>query len=312
MTQAAAGVAPSLTADDLLAATPGLADAADIEAHSPITVPGAHLTLADVIALSLQIERSFASGAAGAVVVQGTDTLEETAFALDLLVGGEQPVVVTGAMRHPAMAGADGPANLLAAAFVAASDEARGLGSVVVLNDEIHAARFVAKSHTTLPSAFMSPGAGPLGWCVEGRVRIRTRLRRAATLRVADQGAGPRVPIVATWMGDDGALLQSVLDSGCDGMVIAAFGAAHVPPAVSRAAGAAARHVPVVVASRVGAGQLLQRTYDFPGSESDLRRNGVISAGWLAPVKARVMLDLLLRGDDPTRVEAAFAEWAEQ
>jgi L-asparaginase len=126
------------------------------------------LTPGNLVDVARTIEEGFASGFDGAVVIQGTDTIEESAFILDLLIGGEKPVVVTGAMRGADAPGADGPANLLAAARVATAPEARGLGTLAVLNYDIHAARFVQKSHTTLPSAFSSPLVGPLGAVVEG------------------------------------------------------------------------------------------------------------------------------------------------
>ncbi len=125
---------------------PALADTADIRASTFRQVPSPELTLADVIALAAEIEQQLAGGAAGIVVTQGTDTLEETAFALDLLVGGDAPVVVTGAMRNPVLPGADGPANLLGAVRTAVSPHARGLGCLVAFADEIHAARFVRKA----------------------------------------------------------------------------------------------------------------------------------------------------------------------
>ena len=155
------GIAPSLGAAELVASVPALADVAEIEAHSPYRLPSPSLEPGALVEVAKRIEDGFAAGFDGAVVIQGTDTIEESAFLLDLLVADDRPVVVTGAMRGAEAPGADGPANLLAAARVAVSPEARGLGTLVVLNDDIHAARFVQKSHTALPSAFASPPLRP-------------------------------------------------------------------------------------------------------------------------------------------------------
>lgn len=167
---------PSLRAEDLVAAVPGLAEVASVRTESFRQVPGAHLTLEDVVALAEKIRRELAGGELGGIVItQGTDTLEEVAFALDLLVPEQPPVVVTGAMRAAHLAGADGPANLLDAVSVALSPRLRGLGTVVVLGGEIHAARPVVKGHTQSPAAFVSPLAGPLGWIAKGRPRLALR-----------------------------------------------------------------------------------------------------------------------------------------
>ena len=153
-----AGVVPTLTGEDLVRAVPALAQIAALDVFSFSTKPGASLTLEDLIGIAELIDSRPVEAVAGAVVVQGTDTIEETSFALDLLVHSRQPVVVTGAMRSANAPGADGPANLLAAVTVASDPAAQNLGAVVVLNDEVHAARYVQKTHTAMPSAFSSPG----------------------------------------------------------------------------------------------------------------------------------------------------------
>ena len=154
----ASGVAsPKLTAANLIKAAPQLADIAELRAISFRRVASPELTIVDMIALAAELRRALADGTSGAVVTQGTDTLEETSFVLDLLWERDEPVVFTGAMRHPDLAGADGPANLLAAVAVAASPLACGLGSLVVLNDEIHLPALVRKTHTASPELSARP-----------------------------------------------------------------------------------------------------------------------------------------------------------
>jgi L-asparaginase len=302
----AGGVAPRLGAGELVAAVPQLRGIAEVETVAFRQVPSGDLTLSDVVALAAEIGRRFASGAAGAVITQGTDTIEETAFALDLLtVGG--PVVVTGAMRNPTLAGPDGSANLVAAVQVAVSPGAAGLGTLVVLNDEIHAARFAGKTHTSSPAAFRSLTAGPVGWVVEGRPRLVMRLPRLAGLRAAVSGDIPPVALLTSALGDDSRLVDAVPDLGYAGLVIAAFGGGHVPGHVAAALDRVASRIPVVLASRAPGGEILQRTYGFPGSERDLLARGLIPAGFLSALKARVFLSLLLAAGASTEsARAAF------
>jgi L-asparaginase len=226
------------------------------------------------------------------VVTQGTDTLEETAFLLDLLLEVDQPVVMTGAMRNPTLPGADGPANLLAAVQVATAANARGLGVLVVLNDQIHAARFVSKRHSTLPSAFDS-AVGPLGWVSEGVPRIPLSLPRWVTLP-PKPGTTARVGLVTACFDDDGRLVTAAAD-GADGLVIEALGGGHVPATLIEPLTDAAARMPVVMTSRTGQGDTLRGTYGFPGSETDLLGRGLIPGGWLDGPKARVLLMALLR-----------------
>jgi L-asparaginase len=285
-------VTPAIGAAELIAAVPALAEVAEVEAESFRQIPGAQLTFEDLGELAARIGRSAEEGFDGVVVTQGTDTLEETAFTVDLLAPAQQ-VVFTGAMRNPTVAGPDGPANLLAAASLAGSPLARGLGVTVLLGDEIHAARYVRKGHTQSPAAFASL-AGPLGWISEGAPRIAVRPPAVPALDLAASGTG-RVALLTAALDDDAGLLAAAADTA-DGVVIEALGGGHLPPAWPEPLGTVAAAKPVVLASRTGTGEGLTKTYGFDGSETDLLARGAISAGWLDGPKARVLLTLLLRG----------------
>jgi L-asparaginase len=215
----AGGVAPTLSAQQLLDAVPGLADTGiDVDALTFRTRPGASLSIEDLIELTAVISKELEGGAAGVVVTQGTDTIEETAYVLDLLHPGPQPVVVTGAMRNPTLAGADGPANLLAAVLVAASPAARDLGCLVVLSDEIHAARRVRKTHSTSTATFASPNGGPLGYMAEHQPHFVNRLRSRNILPVPRSPiAAPSVALHTATLGDNGSTLDGERQAGAVG-----------------------------------------------------------------------------------------------
>ncbi|MFJ8665907.1 asparaginase [Streptomyces sp. NPDC093600] len=274
-------------------------------------LPSSSLSFEDLAALTEEVRETVAAGS-GVVVVQGTDTLEETAFLLDLLCVTGEPIVVTGAMRRPDLPGPDGPANLAAAITVAADPACRHLGVLVVLADEIHAARHVRKTHTTSVATFASPGAGPLGSVVEGAARILLRPATPSAPCPLRLDPTVRVALVTLALGDRGDLLTG-LDARYDGLVVAAFGAGHVPTWLVEPLEKLATRIPVVLASRTGAGTTLTHTYRGPGSEHDILHRGLIPAGPLDPAKARLLLHTLLStgaagpgGYDRPRITAAF------
>lgn len=234
-------------------------------------MPGASLSFDDLSELVAVVRDELDSGAYGVVITQGTDTIEETAYFLDLTVDRAAPVVVTGAMRNATMAGADGPANLLAAVQTAASEQLDGVGCVVVMGDEIHAAKHVHKMHSTSPGAFVSPDTGPIGRVVEGRPRLLTRPMAAPTYPKPARAV--RVGLVTVCLGDDGELLRR-LSNGFDGIVLAGFGVGHVPAAFVEPLAELASHMPVVLASRTGAGPVLRATYGFPAPSAISRIEG--------------------------------------
>ena len=304
------GVVPTLPGESLVEDVPQIAEVADVSAASFRQVASSELTVDDLTELAAEIEGRMAGGAAGVVVTQGTDTIEESAFVLDLLVDRDEPVVVTGAMRNPTLPGADGPANLLASVQVAASDVARGLGTVVVLNDEIHAARFVRKTHTQSPATFESPLAGPLGFVSEGTPRVALRPANRHHVSLPADSQDRPVALLTSVLGDDGRLVGEVERLGYAGLVIEAMGGGHLPSVMVEPLAKMASRMPVVLASRTGGGEVLRRTYGFPGSETDLLSHGLINAGTLDGRKARLLLSLLLRsGASEDEISATFDRW---
>ena len=293
------GVVPSLTASDLIAAVPAAEALADIRARNLSNVPSTEIGLPLVLELAAAVRAHEAEGVAGVVVSQGTDTIEETAFALDLLHGGRMPVVVTGAMRHPTLPGPDGAANLYAALACAADPAFRGQGLLVVLDDTIHSAAWVQKRDTTSTGAFWSPA--PVGWVVEGRPVLRVPALRRPPLTVPKDALIPFVPILKPGLDDPPHLVSAALDAGAGGIVIELAGGGHAAATWANALDKAAQSVPVVFASRTRGGRVLSRTYGQAGAEIDLLRRGLWGAGDLDALKARLTLMLLIMAGAPER-----------
>lgn len=305
------GIVPALDADDLVAGVPGLAEVAEIETRSPMQLPSPSLTFEHLGRVAEEIRLAATRGADGVVIVQGTDTIEETAFLLDHVDTGGIAVVVTGAMRGAAAAGADGPANLLASVQVAASPRARDLGVLVVLEDTVHAARFVRKGNTGLVSSFVSAPFGPVGFVVEGRFSQRMRPVREALPELRLQSPAPAVAMIGTGLDDDGKVLTALAQLGYRGAVLIGMGAGHMPEATLQRISALVEAMPVVLASRVMDGPILAETYGFPGSERDLITRGVLRAGWLGPARARLLLMLaLIAGEDRQGIARIFSAYA--
>lgn len=303
---AGARATPALGPQELLAAVPALADVADLRARQVFALPGAHLTAADALTIARAALQEAAAGR-GVVVTHGTDTLEETAVLCDVLHGGPEPIVLTGAIRPSAAVGADGPANLLDAVTAAGAPQAAGLGALVAFAGELHAARAARKVSSTSPAAFASAGCGPVGGVAEGRVRIAARPVRPAAPLPLPAALDARVPIVPTYLGDDGAALRAALRDGADAIVLVALGAGHVAPPVLAALREVAAAVPVAVTVRPQHGVLLHATYGFEGAEGDLRSSGALAAAALSPQAARmVLLAGLAGGAGPAALAAAL------
>jgi L-asparaginase len=274
-----------------------------VDARELLGLPGAHVGLDDALLVARTAAAEAAAGR-GVVVTHGTDTLEETAVLCDLLHDGDAPIAFTGAIRPASAPGADGPANLLDAVAVAGAGRSAGLGCVVVFGGEIHAARGARKVDSTGPSAFGSPGGGPIGRVVEGRVALRARPLRPARALAPDH-LDFRVPVVVATLGDDLALLEAP----ADGAVLAALGGGHLSPAGLARLRAAAQRMPVVLAVRPERGALLASTYGFEGAEGDLRATGAIPAGALSAQAARMkLLACLGSGLDRPAIASVFSD----
>ncbi len=275
---------------------------AEITLIPVLSRPSAGFSIADIAAIARAAEIAAATHD-GVVITHGTDVLEETGFALELLTRTDTPIVVTGAMRLANQPSADGDANLIAACRVAGSKAARGKGVLVVFDDEIHWAPLAKKRHAFRTHAFSSEPFGPIGWVVEGRVRFML----APEKRLPHLTWGGRetvVPILEAGPGLEPALLQNM--PPCDALVLALPGGGHVTdtiPAILQA-----MPMPVVFASRTGAGETLTQSYGFAGSEIDLIARGVIPAGPLDGRRARIALAILLsNGAGKAEIAAFFA-----
>lgn len=311
MTPAAPGeaVSPSLTAADLVASVPGMSDVAEITSDSICNVASPALTVANILDTLEFAKKAVAEGAAGVALTHGTDTLEETTYLLDLLWDRPEPIVVTGAMRNPALAGAEGPGNLLAAVVTAASPDSRGLGVLAALDDTIHLARLVRKTHTTALHTFQSPGWGPVGTVIEKETRYMFRPQRMFDPLSVPAAGDVHIPVIQIGHSEDMLWLRPLVDSGVRGLVLAAAGAGHITDRdIDELQSVVDAGIPVILSSRTGNGTTLRSTYGYPGSEQDLLARGLIGSGYLAPSKARMLLHVLLSaGYDMEAIRKEFA-----
>ena len=282
-------------------------DHVTIEQVSVANVGSASITWPVLRRVLDEARRALDGGADGVVVTHGTDTLEESAFALDLVWDRPEPLVLTGAMRPGNAPGADGPANVRDAVATALSPAARGLGVLAVLDGEAHTARAVAKVRSQRIAAFESEPTGPVGVIESGELTLLHRpLDRPAPLEApADV---PPVAVVQLGQGDDAAWLDAVPAGAFAGLVVAGVGSGHVAADAAPRLGALVDcGIPVVVATRIPRGGTSRDLYDYPGSEVDLIGRGCVMARRLSAAKARLLLQILLaNGAEVPQIEAAF------
>jgi L-asparaginase len=287
----AGGNVPTLDGAAILARTGDLGGIATVVPVDLGRTPASHFNFATLLEIAARLRELAADPAIdGVVVVQGTDTIEETAFCWDLLHDLPTPIVVTGAMRTAADDGDDGPVNLRDAVRAAASPGLRDQGVMVVLGGSIDPADDVVKTHTTSLSTFASLNAGRLGRIEDGRVILFRR--RAARRHVTTRRASDHVDLVVATVSDDGGMIDAAVARGAEGLVVAATGAGNTSPGLlSAGIRAMEAGLPVVLASRTHSGSV-GTAYAFPGGGATWARAGAILAGHLPALKARVALAL--------------------
>ncbi len=284
---AGTGAVPVLRGEDLLREIPSLDEFCHVQVHDFGQLPGPHMTPARMFELSNLVQKSLAEGADGVVITHGTDTLEETAYLLDLRHTGAQPVVFAGAMRTSSQLSWDGPVNLYEACRVAADPRSRNRGVLVVMNSTVFAASEVTKTYTDALDTFASPDIGPLG-IFDGKELLWHRGpvgRRELRADRLEHGVG----LVVASAGDDGGLIDHCVKRGDKGLVIEALGRGNLPPPMAAAAKRAVEAgVLVVLTSRCWGGRV-SGTYGYEGGGARLKEMGIVFAPGLPGHKARML-----------------------
>jgi L-asparaginase len=269
-------------------------------------LPSPHITPEHMQQLKEIIETKYREKSFdGVVITHGTDTLEETAYFLDLTLSLPVSLVVTGAMRSSNEIGADGLYNLISSVRVAADDKSKNKGVLVVLNDEIHSAKNVTKTHTSNVSTFQSPQYGPIGIVTKRGVLFHHQPTSNEHYQVCD--ISKRVTLIKAYAGMDSGLLVAIKDLQYDGVVIEALGQGNLPPdTVDGINGLLAANIPVVLVSRCFNG-IVQDIYGYSGGGKQLKEKGVIFSNGLNGQKARIKLMVALsQTDDIKELETIF------
>ncbi|MFC4360481.1 asparaginase [Halobium salinum] len=315
-TESEAGATPKMGGEELVAAVPEIEEYASLTVEQVAQRPSFDMDFETLGTLHDAALDAADAGADGVVVTHGTDTMEESAYALDLLLDLPVPVVFTGAQRRPDQVSPDGPANLLAAVRAAAHERLAGEGGVyLAFNETLHAARDVTKTHTSRLETFASPDAGPVAHVDGNGVRFtRPPGSHTAALPIDGEGfettATLDVEMVKTGAGVDGRQVRRALDAGVDGLVVEGTGLGNVTAALGDAvADAVDAGVPVVVTSRCLAGRVAPQ-YGTGGGGATLASHGALPGDDLPAHKARIRLLLALAvADEAEDVSRFFDDW---
>lgn len=295
-----------LTVDELIQSAPNVTRLYQVSGEQFSNIASSELTLDQWLELSRRINERFRQdpGLSGIVVTSGTDTLEELAYFLHLTVRDARPCVIVGSMRNPSTLGYEGPANLEDAFKVAAHPASRGIGALVVMNDQIHSAREVTKTDARLLNTFNSRDVGELGTVFDMVQYVRKPVKRHTATSEFDVSAIkelPRVDVILTYQGAPGDLITAAIDNGAKGIVMATAGAGATSGTQADGISyAIAKGAFVVTTTRTGGGSIAPNT----------RPSLQISGDDLQPVKARVLLMLALATtSDPVTMQRMFREY---
>ncbi|MGH1867032.1 asparaginase [Enterococcus durans] len=285
------GVSPDVV-NPLLDAEITVPENVDLVMEDIFNLPSPHIMPKHMLILKKRIMEAIDSDIRGVVITHGTDTLEETAFFLDTTIGDQIPIVVTGAMRSSNELGSDGLYNFESAIRVASCDEAVGKGVLVVMNDEIHSARYVTKTHTTNVATFRTPTLGPIGLVTKHRILFMQELLDSTRLDISSVNG--TIPIVKAYAGMQGDLLAALAHAKVDGLVIEALGAGNLPPqALTALKKLLIQKIPVILVSRCFNG-IAEPVYDYEGGGKELADMGVIFCNSINSQKARLKLLIAL------------------
>ena len=265
-------------------------DQIQVTALDVYNIPSPHVTFSHMLGLYQTIQEN-AQSYDGFVITHGTDTLEETAYFLDTLDIPKKPIVLTGAMRSSNELGSDGIYNYLSALRVAADEKAADKGVLLVMNDEIHAAKFVTKTHTTNLSTFQTPTHGPLGLVTKRNILFFNQTEKRTRFHL--DRIGGTVPIIKAYADMDSVLLDSLSSDKISGLVIEALGAGNLPPSILPSLQHLTKEIPVVLVSRCFNG-IAEPVYAYQGGGVQLEKEGVLFVKELNSQKARIKLLIAL------------------
>ena len=296
--------------DVLIAAVPQLKDIAEVSGEQIASIGSQDMNDEVWLKLAKRANQVLPDpGVSGVVITHGTDTLEETSYFLQLVIKSDKPVVMVGSMRPATAVSADGPANLHAAVKVAASRDAYGRGTLVVLNDTIHYARNVMKTDTTSVQTFQSLNRGPAGVVHTGKIEwfepMDRKVGKSAEFSIDGLDRLPRVDVIYAHANMSVDLIDAAIRSGTRGLVIAGVGDGNMTtPALDALTRAAKAGIVVVRSTRLPSGIVLRN------NEVNDDERGFVASGELNPAKSRVLLQLALtRTSDPVRIQKMFYEY---